>query len=138
MTQAHRNDDAVPKVVLWRLSFRVIGGHTKAPPEFAPCTVHTNKIRPYCGAAVITRTPIGTRPWNPRPHDMSRETGRVPTVSLAGYSEGLRAQTHQKLRIANPSITFQLPLADLHELFVDDAGRCTVKKHLRRTRRQRI
>jgi hypothetical protein len=30
-------------VVLWRLSFRVVGGHTKAPPEFAPCTVHTNK-----------------------------------------------------------------------------------------------
>ena len=30
----------------------------------------------------------------------------------AGYSEGLRAQIHQKLRITNPSITFQLPLAD--------------------------
>jgi len=35
LTQARRNDNAVPKVVLWRLSFRVVGGHTKAPPEFA-------------------------------------------------------------------------------------------------------
>ena len=101
-----------PKVVLWRLSFCVVGGHAKAPPEFAPCTVHTNKIHPYCGAAVITRTSIGTRPWNPRPHNMSRETGRMPPVSPAGYSEDLRAQTHHKLRITNPSRAFQSPLAD--------------------------
>jgi hypothetical protein len=138
LTQARRNDNAVPKVVLWRLSFRVVGGYTKAPPEFAPCTVHTNKIRPYCGAAVITRSPIGTRPWNRRPHDMSRETGRMPPVSPAGYSEGLRAQTHQNCGSQTLRGHFSLRWQIDARLFVDDAGRCTVKKHLRRTHRQRI
>ena len=82
-----------PESGLWRLRSRVVGRYTDAPAHFAPCTVHTNKIRPYCDAAVFTQTPIGTRPWNwnPRPRDMSREAGRVPTVSPAGYSEGPRA-----------------------------------------------
>jgi hypothetical protein len=66
---------------------------------------------------------------DPRPHDTNREAGQVPAVVLAPYYEGLRAPT-QELRITNPSITFQVPLADGHCLFVDDAGSCPVKKQL--------
>jgi len=88
--------------------FRLVGGHTKALSEFAPCTPHEYD------SPLLRRC---------RDH---AHTDRHPTLGLsltrvechrshlAGYSKGLRAQTRQKLRITNPSRAFQLPLPDCH------------------------
>jgi hypothetical protein len=106
-------DDAKTQVVLWRLRFRVIGGHAKTPSELRPmygAHEYDSPLLRLCRAHASTdRDPaLEPSPARHEPRDRSNANG----IPEAGYSEGLRAQIHQKLRITNPSTTFQLPLAD--------------------------
>ena len=121
-----------PESGLWRLRFRVVGRYTDAPPEFAPCTVHTNKDSPllrrcrdHANADRHPALELEPSPARHEPRGRSSADGLPGGLFRRPARRPARNCGSQALR-GHFSYRWQIDT----ELFVDDAGSCPVKKQL--------